>query len=400
MIIIISIGKFLLRLIYCILKLFPTQNQVVFLSRQSDTLPADYSEIINEIKEMSLANSHSNSHSNYKIVTLVKRQEKDTKNFLASGIENAQYLLKQMRAIATSKVAVVDGYCIPVSILKHKKSLVIIQIWHAIGAIKKFGLQTLPLMDEHNYSIAKALKMHQGYSYVVAPSQACGEFFSEAFGVDMSQIEVLGTPHLDYLYYGENNKKDEILAEFPALNGKKVILYVPTYRSGGRNERILEIMKDLRKNVDFDNYALIVKLHPVDYSFFVNDARIKGHVYDETDNTITITDAFSAEELLSITDCVVTDYSSLAFDAGLLGLPFFFYVYDIDEYKEKTGLNIDVESEYGKYTSRDVVKLVSMLDENYDKAYMNKFIEKYISCYDGRCTERLSRFIINMMDPQ
>ena len=48
-----------------------------------------------------------------------------------------------MYYLATSKVCVLDGYCIPASILKHKKKLKIIQIWHASGAIKKFGYQIL-----------------------------------------------------------------------------------------------------------------------------------------------------------------------------------------------------------------------------------------------------------------
>ena len=158
---IIILGKFLLKFIYFIFKLFPSQNKIVFLSRQSDTMSIDYSKIIERLIELS---------PDIKIVTLLKRQEKDTENFIASGFENAIYLLKQMWALARARVAVVDGYCIPVSILKHNRTLTIIQIWHAIGAFKKFGLQTLPLMTEKENRVAKALKMHDGYSYVIAPS--------------------------------------------------------------------------------------------------------------------------------------------------------------------------------------------------------------------------------------
>ena len=200
------------------------------------------------------------------------------------------------------------------------------------------------------------------------------------------------------MYDGEYEKKDEILSEFPALKDKKVILYTPTYRSKGDKELFLSLVKSLRENIDYEKNALIVKLHPVDYSMFVIDSRNNGHVYDPADKSITITDAFSAEELLSVADCVVTDYSSVAFDAGLLELPIYFYVYDIDEYKENTGLNIDLEAEYSKYTSRDIQKLVSMIADDYDIDYMKKFIEKYISCYDGKCTDRLSTFIMSKMN--
>lgn len=389
MIIIISIGKILLRIIYFIFKLFPSGNKVVFLSRQSDSLSVDYSKIISGLK---------NSANETKIVTLIKRQEKDTKNFLASGIENAFFMIRQMWALATSKVAIVDGYSIPISILKHKKKLAIIQIWHAIGAIKKFGLQTMPMMNEQDARIAKALQMHEGYTYVISPSQACGEFFTKAFKVDSTQIKLFGTPHLDYLYYGENDKRDEILSEYPILNGKKVLLYAPTYRSGGDKDEFLQRIKNLRENIDYDKYALIVKLHPVDYSYFVIDARNNGHVYNALDKSITITDAFTAEDLLSVADCVISDYSSVAFDAGLLRLPIFFYVYDIEEYKENTGLNIDLEKEYERYSARNIEQIISMLYEEYDLDYMKDFIYKYISCYDGKCTERLVSFILSIVN--
>ena len=381
------------------MKLFPTGNQIVFISRQSDNLSMDYSKIIRSIEANE---SVSESTVKIKIKVLTKRQEKDTGSFLSSAFSNGLFILKQMKALATSRVAIVDGYSIPVSILKHKRKIIVIQIWHAIGAIKKMGLQTVPYMNDRDKSIAKVLKMHNGYSYAIAPSEKCGDFYKEAFDMDSSQIKVLGTPHLDYLYYGENDKRNEIRNSYPQLEGKKVILYIPTYRSAGNNEgnehkeRISEqkdefdVIERLNESVDFEKYSLIVKPHPIDYKRYQFDS-------NQNSNIITITDAFTAEELLSVGDYVITDYSSVAFDAGLLKVPLYFYVYDIEEYKQRNGLNIDIENEYGKYAARGAKDIISLIDEEYDFEYMKEFIGKYISCYDGKCTEELSAYITSFV---
>jgi ATP-dependent DNA ligase len=56
-------------------------------------------------------------------------------------------VLNEMFHLATSKYCIIDSYVIPVSILKHRNKLVIIQIWHALGAIKKFGYASLGLKE-------------------------------------------------------------------------------------------------------------------------------------------------------------------------------------------------------------------------------------------------------------
>ena len=52
-------------------------------------------------------------------------------------------MFKSMYHLATSRVCVLDSYWPPVSLLKHKEELRVIQIWHAIGKIKQSGLQSV-----------------------------------------------------------------------------------------------------------------------------------------------------------------------------------------------------------------------------------------------------------------
>ena len=116
-----------MKVIYFFFKFLKTQNKITFMSRQTDTRNIDFELIIEEIKKQD---------STIKIVVLNKRLEKDLK----SKIIYAFFMFKQMYHMATSKVIIIDSYAILVSILKQKKGTKVIQIWHALGSLKKFRI--------------------------------------------------------------------------------------------------------------------------------------------------------------------------------------------------------------------------------------------------------------------
>lgn len=124
----VRIGKILLNVIYFFMKLFPAKNKITMLSRQSDKVNIDFEFIEREIIRKT---------DKVQIKMLCKVIRKDIK----SRIVYCFYILKCMYHIATSKVCILDGYSIPISILKHKKKLTIIQIWHASGAIKNLDIK-------------------------------------------------------------------------------------------------------------------------------------------------------------------------------------------------------------------------------------------------------------------
>ena len=70
-------------------------------------------------------------------------------------------MIKQMYHIATSRVVILDSYCIVISILKHKKKLTIIQMWHAMGAFKKFGYSIIGKSEGTSKKIIDLMRMHK-----------------------------------------------------------------------------------------------------------------------------------------------------------------------------------------------------------------------------------------------
>ena len=156
---ILYIVKLGMSFIYFFIKIFPIQkNKVTLLSRQSNEVNVDFDMLLDELRKQE----------NIKIVVLCKKIPKK----LGKRIGYCFYIIKCLYHIATSKVCVVDGYSIPISSLKHKKQLVIIQIWHAMGAIKQFGKQVLDKQEGSKTIIANIMKMHENYTYVMCTSNA------------------------------------------------------------------------------------------------------------------------------------------------------------------------------------------------------------------------------------
>ena len=103
-----------MNVIYSILKLLKTQNKVTLISRQSDTISIDFKLLVEELKK---------ANPEIKVVVLTKKLGKSW----ADKVKYFFHMFTQMYHIATSKVVVLDSYCIVISILKHKKELKVIQ---------------------------------------------------------------------------------------------------------------------------------------------------------------------------------------------------------------------------------------------------------------------------------
>ncbi len=216
-----------LNLAYFFIKLFPTSKKITFISRLGNQPSFDFQLILKEVEARSLA---------IKTVVLCKKLNSGLK----AKILYLPHLFRQMYHIATSKAVVLDSYCIPISLLKQKKDLTVVQMWHGLGSFKKFGFSILDKKEaktEHvkgltARQVAELMRMHKGYSYILASNPQSAVHFSEAFGYPVEKFKIISLPRVDFL-----SDKDameelayEIIGQNPWLSEKKNILYVPTFR--------------------------------------------------------------------------------------------------------------------------------------------------------------------------
>ena len=358
---ILYIARTGMRFIYFFIKFFTRQkkNKISMLSRQSNNINIDFRLLKEELDKLEGIE--------------IKISCKKIPEGLGGKIKYCFRMISDMYHIATSKVCIIDGYNIPISSLKHKKGLEIIQIWHAMGAIKKFGYQVLDRREGSSNKIAKIMKMHANYSLITCASNATREFYAEAFNTDRDKIKVLGMPRIDYVLEKNdeiNEKTEKILQEYPKLKEKKNIVYVPTFR---KNETI--DLSDLINRIDEEKFNLIIKLHPLD------ETKIEEKY---------IINKYSSVDILKIADYVITDYSAIAFEAAILNKPLYFYLYDIDKYENDRGLNINLMKEMKSCSGKSINEIIDMIENNeYDYDELKRFRERYIETADTNNTTRI-----------
>ena len=80
---------------------------------------------------------------------------------------------------------------------------------------------------------------------------------------------------------------------------------------------------------------------------------------------------------------MITDYSAVAFEASVLDKKLYFYLYDIDEYKENRGLNINVKKEMPENTFYNINDLINSIQQekyNYEEAKKIHNTERIVKC--------------------
>lgn len=341
-----------------------TKNKITILSRQSDKPSVDIRLLKNALDD-----------ENIKTVVLTKRLNKS----ITGGIEYFFHMIRQMYHIATSRLLVLDGYCILASTLRKKKGQQIVQIWHSLGAIKKFGYQSVGKPSGNSETVAKVMKLHKKYDFVIAPSRITAGYYSEAFNIPEEKIKLYGLPRIDYLLEPDEEAENKLVEKYPQLQDKENILYVPTFR---RNSEV--DVKDFVEKAKLDEYNLIIRKHwldKTDYSY----AEAQGVIVDRH---------YSFMNWLKFCGKVITDYSAAAFEAAILKKELYFYIKDADEYEDNIGLNMNfAEEEISKYTYTDAGELWDSIGEEYDWQRLTAFREKYVTVDTDKCTEKLVKFL-------
>ncbi|HEY5506977.1 MAG TPA: CDP-glycerol glycerophosphotransferase family protein, partial [Coriobacteriia bacterium] len=298
-------------------------------------------------------------------------------------------MLGQMYHLASAGACVVDGYVIPVSLLDHRPGMYVVQLWHAIGAIKKFGYQTVGRPGGHSPRVASSMRMHRNYDLVPCGGAGTVPLFAEAFGVDRRIVEPIGMPRMDLLRAAAEARDAGIdtasvaalRSAFPRLAepGRTVVLYAPTFRKLGGDR-----YRDVAARFSGQRYTLIVKPHPLE------NASVEGA------NVINA-GAFDILDVLPVCDAVITDYSAVAFEAAVMGVPVGFFVYDIDRYADDCGLNIDPLVEMASVASREIGPLADGIDAGDAHPEVTEMLRARYASAPAGCADRIAERILARM---
>ena len=371
----VKIAKALLAALYALMGLLPTRNRIVCISRQSDAEPLDFQLI------RAYIDAH---HPGCETVILARA--------LKSPVRYLPHLFRQLYYIATSRAVVLDSHCIVVGLLAGRLRVPVVQLWHAMGNMKKFGYADLDEPEGRSSETARLLGMHRGYTSVVISSMSFASDYAAGFGCSPDLFFESPLPKADLLVDPDvaARERARIHAAYPSLDGertgRRTIVYAPTFRrTPAPNEDAA--MRALIDAVDFSRYDVVFMAHPVSTQR-IDDARVLQD-YDRSLN------------MLYAADVVVSDYSTVIYEAGLLGTPVYLYAYDWDTYAEKRSLYIDVWRDVPTLCTADARELMAAIDADaFDAEAYARFIGENIALPDeGTCTGRIVEHLFDLMRP-
>lgn len=214
------------------------------------------------------------------------------------------------------------------------KSQCVINLWHGMP-LKRIGNLEAGCEDiNYNY-----------FTYVIATGKLFSDVMCQVFGCTEEQIKIIGQPRCDALF----KKESPLMKMREGVN--KLILWLPTFRDLGDNFEgkgmFLEALEngalhDLDRYLKAMNCRIVIKVHPL-------QVFTKQYEYDYSNIVILLEEAvkdISLYELLSVSDALITDYSSVFFDYLLIDRPIGFTVDDQKEYEKHRGYVFENPSNY------------------------------------------------------
>lgn len=214
---------------------------------------------------------------------------------------------------------------------------------------------------------------------MLAQSKYDAEIYQRVFNLPAHVVRIEGSPRNDYLLNYERSKPGQIRAALKIPENKKVILYAPTFREYIADADGSYLMKppldliNCKQKLSNDYVLLIRAHHAIGQSLKLEN---NGFVYD-------VSNYADLNELLIISDILVSDYSSIFFDYSLLKRPMICFGYDYYEFIKKRGCYIDVRTEFPDSfveTEENLIKLLLTMDYGLLVKQSERIREKYVQC--------------------
>jgi len=213
------------------------------------------------------------------------------------------------------------------------------------------------------------------------------------FQISPKKILTTGYPRNDILFSKDLELKTQIRKKYKiAKNFKRVLLYAPTFRDNSFTAKLpfnQEELIELNDVLKSSNSILIMKAHMFEQIIeFKNYSNIKK----APKNT-------DIQELLCITDILITDYSSVYCDFLLLNKPILLFTYDFEEFMKKgRGFYYDFKQIAPGpliFTGKELIEAIKNV-HNIEKDFEEKRLKTrrlYHKNIDGNSTERLLKFL-------
>ncbi|SES88747.1 CDP-glycerol glycerophosphotransferase [Oceanobacillus limi] len=307
----------------------------------------------------------------------IPNQYRNLKNVTFVSYHSQEYA----RYLATAKYLINDT-SFPAYFQK-RKDQIYTNTWHGTP-LKTLG------MDIKNRGVTDHKNIQRNFlfaDFIVSPNKYTAEKLLKSHDVNSiygGKILDTGYPRVDLMYKANKKELKRILA---VPENKKIILYAPTWRGklGKEEDQSKRIQKDVKKiqeNIGSD-YLVLVKSHYYATKFFKEQGL----------EHLCVPDRIDTNELLSVVDVLITDYSSIFFEFLPTKKPILFYAYDAEDYQRERGTYMEMDELPGPLcmSVNQVIDCIQDLDRvtnKYNDVY-HSFLNTFCYHDNGQSTARL-----------
>lgn len=371
--IIIEIGKKFL----CIFFVFPIKNNRIFFSAYSGRQYSCNPKYISDWIEQ-------NYKDEFEIIWAFN--EPDAFSYLKNrNIKCVKFKsIKYLYYLLTSKIVIdnVESW----SILPKRTGQYVINTWHGGGAYKGVGLKRKDTSETLDKNM---LRKNERISIYLSSSKVFSQMtLRESFQYN-GKIMECGMPRNDLLIKNDENKKN-IIKEKLGINKKTgIVIYAPTFRHDLKYKYMLDYEKTLNalKNRFGKEWIMLIRTHYYLQSEKIESSRVKN-----------VSDYPDMQELLLISDVLITDYSSSIWDFSLMKKPCFLFMPDYNEYIDEREFYTPIQDwPYpASFSMEDLEdKIIKYDHEIAKKRILNHHIKLGI-CESGMASEIVGKEIVKL----
>ncbi len=320
----------------------------------------------------------------------------------ASARQTLEHMTQFMKRYAQAGTVVICDNFLPAASCRKKEQTRLIQLWHACGALKKFGYDTtddIPANYRGN--------VFAGTDLVTVSAPFCEKPFARAMRLPEDHVRALGVSRTDRFFDEEwlqtcrqrfeevyreqlylNQLQDgqpcdeaglQTVGSITKKNRRRVALWAPTFRGNPGAPECIELdIEKLQRDLG-EEYLVIESTHP--------------HMHREKTSQ---QEALTTLELLPSVDILIADYSSLLFEYCLLGRPMVLYTPDYERYTGRRGFYMRYGDIPGEHVTREeeLAAAVRRADAaGMDSGQRKRFLDRYMSACDGQATKRIAAYI-------
>lgn len=317
------------------------------------------------------------------------------KKYNIAGIRKARYLsVRYLYELCTAQV-VVANYRMT-DLFRKRNGQIYIQTWHSSLRLKMIEKDSEASLPAHYVAMAKTDSGK--IDVLLSGCRFSTGIFERAFWYNGKILES-GTPRCDVLFEENDERNAEIKARLGVSADTNILLYAPTFRKNNDlscynidYSRLLDTLSETMSG----KWRIIVRLHP----------HLKEHsndLFGGMKSVLDVTDYDDIQELLMISDYLVSDYSGLIFDFMITRRPCVLYTPDLDEYVAKDRkLYFKIEELPFPLCkdNNELNEMVANLDVNAYDEKISVFLSRIGNCEDGKASKRVYDYIEQLITRQ